>query len=51
MEVVDGAVAVGDKVAMASTGAVYEVQECGLQAPERHPTGRLLTGQVRADDG
>ncbi|KAG2442751.1 hypothetical protein HXX76_002832 [Chlamydomonas incerta] len=46
VEVVDGAVAVGDRVAMASTGAVYEVQECGLQAPERQPTGRLLTGQV-----
>ncbi|GFR41154.1 hypothetical protein Agub_g1818, partial [Astrephomene gubernaculifera] len=46
VEVVDGAVSVGEKVAMASTGSSYEVLEVGLQAPERHPTGRLLTGQV-----
>ncbi|GLI68873.1 hypothetical protein VaNZ11_013419 [Volvox africanus] len=46
VEVVDGRVEVGMRVAMASTGAAYEVQEVGLQAPERHPTGRLLTGQV-----
>ncbi|GIL99227.1 hypothetical protein Vretimale_4455 [Volvox reticuliferus] len=46
VKVVDGRVEVGMRVAMASTGAAYEVQEVGLQAPERHPTGRLLTGQV-----
>ncbi|EFJ51989.1 hypothetical protein VOLCADRAFT_72951 [Volvox carteri f. nagariensis] len=46
VEVVDGRVEVGMRVAMASTGTAYEVQEVGLQAPERHPTGRLHTGQV-----
>ncbi|GIL43240.1 hypothetical protein Vafri_1037 [Volvox africanus] len=46
VEVVDGRVEVGMRVAMASTNAAYEVQEVGLQAPERHPTGQLLTGQV-----
>lgn len=48
VEVVDGpGLAVGDRVALvASPGAVYEVQEVGIMAPERHPTGRLLTGQV-----
>ncbi|KAG2483434.1 hypothetical protein HYH03_017688 [Edaphochlamys debaryana] len=46
VEVVDGGVEVGQKLAMASTGQAYEVLELGLLAPERHPTGRLLTGQV-----
>ncbi|KAG1665472.1 hypothetical protein FOA52_007604 [Chlamydomonas sp. UWO 241] len=44
--VVDGLVAKGDKVVAASSGDVYEVQECGLLAPEQTPTPALLCGQV-----
>ena len=44
--VVDGRVRRGDRLTSASTGDEYEVNEVGMLAPEPHPTGQLLTGQV-----
>ncbi|PSC76214.1 translation factor GUF1 mitochondrial isoform X1 isoform B [Micractinium conductrix] len=46
VEVLDGRVQKGDKITAASTGTNYEVNEVGLLAPDPHPTGELLTGQV-----
>ncbi|KAJ9525439.1 hypothetical protein QJQ45_003160 [Haematococcus lacustris] len=46
VEVVDGSVMKGQVVASAGSGDSWEVLEVGLLAPERHPTGKLLTGQV-----
>jgi len=43
---VDGALRKGDKLRSAATGAEHEALEVGLLAPEPHPTGALLTGQV-----
>ncbi len=47
VEVVDGQLAEGMEVTSAATGDSWEVLEVGVLAPERHRTGRLLTGQVR----
>ncbi|WIA42271.1 hypothetical protein OEZ86_008287 [Tetradesmus obliquus] len=44
--VVDGRLRAGDKLAAASSGSEYEALEVGILAPEPHPTGELLTGQV-----
>ncbi|KAF6264082.1 GTP binding protein lepa [Scenedesmus sp. NREL 46B-D3] len=44
--VVDGRLRAGDRLAAASSGQEYEALEVGMLAPEPHPTGQLLTGQV-----
>jgi hypothetical protein len=46
VQAVDGSVRQGDRVRSAASGEQWEVLELGVQAPERHPTHQLLTGQV-----
>lgn len=36
----------GQVLVSCASGQAWEVGEVGVLAPERHPTGRLLTGQV-----
>lgn len=44
--VIDGKIRKGDVVTSMYTGDEWEVHEMGVLAPEPHPTGELLTGQV-----
>lgn len=46
IEVIDGHVKKGDKIASANTGEQYEVLEIGLMYPDLMQTGSLYTGQV-----
>lgn len=46
MEVLDGRVAVGDRIVSANAGAEFEVQEVGIMYPDQLPTRALEAGQV-----
>jgi len=46
IEIIDGFVRKGDKIASAHTGQTYEVLDIGLMHPEPTSTGALYTGQV-----
>jgi elongation factor 4 len=46
IEIIDGMVKKGDKIAAASTKSEYEVLDIGLMHPEPMPMGALYTGQV-----
>jgi elongation factor 4 len=46
IEVIDGTITKGDKIASAHTGNDYEVLDIGLMYPEPLQTGALYTGQV-----
>lgn len=46
IEIIDGHIKKGDKIASANTGEQYEVLDIGLMYPDPVPTNSLYTGQV-----